>query len=214
MRHIHGPGYPRVIGGGYIAGYPAIGPGTGVYGAVPMAPPLLADAASHAAQMAVHAMHGGAAVVSPPWRPMVAPGTPPVGEGHVALPLNAETFGGQWGNTAGSPAGAASGTQIIFSGRPQKPFKPARLLVRGTKSGATAIGTLIGQIFVGTDLQQGELGNLDLESIGAATAFDTWISFKQAEPGVWIRAQCQLTAYPTGTDFETYVINVLGHYLH
>ena len=211
---MHGAGYPRVVG--YVAGYPSIGPGTGIYGAVPgvpMAPPLMPQPADASGAMAIHPLHGGPVITSPPWRPMVAPGTPPVGEGHVALPLNAETFSGTWGPGA-TPAGAASGTQIIFSGRPQKPFKPARLLVRGTKSGATAIGTLIGQIFVGTDLQQGELGNLDLESIGAATAFDTWISFKQAEPGVWIRAQCQLTAYPSGTDFETYVINVLGHYLH
>lgn len=211
---MHGPGYPRVVGG-YVAGYPSIGPGTGIYGAVPMAPPLMhpAELAAAAGHLAIHPMHGGPAIVSPPWRPMVAPGTPPVGEGHVALPLSAETFNGTWGAGA-TPAGAPTGTQITFSGRPQKPFKPARMIVRGTKSGATAIGTLIGQVFVGTDLQQGELGNLDLESIGAATAFDTWISFKQAEPGVWIRAQCTLTAFPTGTDFETYVINVLGHYLH
>jgi hypothetical protein len=143
---------------------------------------------------------------------MMAPGSPPLGEGHVALPLNPESFGGSWGNTAAG--GAAAGTTIIFSGRPQKPFKAARLIVRGTKSGATAVGNLIGQVFVGTDLQQGELGNIDLESIGAATAFDTWISWKQAEPGVWIRAQATLTAFPTGTDFETYTMTVLGHYLH
>jgi hypothetical protein len=159
---------------------------------------------------AVHPGHAVPAFPSPSWRPMNAPGNPPIGEGHVPLPLNAETFGGQWGGTTG----AAAGTSIIFSGRPQKPFKPARLLVRGTKTGGTATGTLIGQVFVGTDLQQGELGNLDLESIGAATAFDTWISFKQAEPGVWIRAQATLTAFPTNPDNLIYVINVLGHYLH
>jgi hypothetical protein len=149
------------------------------------------------------------AIHSAPWRGMVAPGVPPVGEGHVPLPLNAETDGGQWGN-----GGAGTGGLIIFSARPQKPFKTARLLVRGTKVGATAVGNLVGEIFVGTDLQQGELGNIDLESIGAATAFDTWLSLKQAEPGVWIRAQCTLTAFPSGTDFEVYTITALGHYLH
>lgn len=194
-------GYPRVIG--YY-------PGTGVYGYIAGAgpAPLLAPAAG----IPVQHHHQGPMMHSPSWRPMNAPGSPPLGEGHVALPLNPETFSGSWGNTAGG--GAPSGTTIIFSGRPQKPFKPARLIVRGTKSGATAIGNLIGQAFVGTDLQQGELGNIDLESIGAATAFDTWISWKQAEPGVWIRVQCTLTAFPTGTDFETYTITVLGHYLH
>lgn len=222
MRHI-GAGYPRP----YIYGY---SPGTGVYGApyhptgiygyiagaeAPMMPamaphPLMAPVAHPAAHMMVHPPPAPA-VVSPPWRPMVAPGSPPLGEGHVAIPLTAETFGGQWGN---GTVGAPSGTTIIFSGRPQKPFKAARLIVRGTKSGPTAIGNLIGQQFVGTDLQQGELGNVDLESIGAATAFDTWISWKQAEPGVWIRIQSTLTAFPTGADFETYTITVLGHYLH
>ncbi len=204
MRRLIGAGYPRVVGG-YVAGYGY--PGMGIYGAdVPVAP-VMAHPMAHPA----HHAHGHPIQV-PNWRPMNAPGSPPLGEGHVAIPLTAETFGGSWGNTGAG--GAPAGTTIIFSGRPQKPFKAARLIVRGTKSGATAIGNLVGQAFVGTDLQQGELGNTDLESIGAATAFDTWISWKQAEPGVWIRVQSTLTAFPTGTDFETYTITVLGHYLH
>jgi hypothetical protein len=148
---------------------------------------------------------------SAPWRGMIAPGVHPVQEGHVPLPLNPETFNGTWGLNAGQ---APAGTTILFSARPQKPFKTARLIVRGTKVGPTAVGNLVGEVFVGTDLQQGELGNIDLESIGAATAFDTWLSFKQAEPGVWIRVQATLTAFPSGTDFETYLISALGHYLH
>jgi hypothetical protein len=126
--------------------------------------------------------------------------------------MNPESFGGSWGNvTAG---GAAAGTTITYSTRPQKPFKPTRLLIRATKSGTTAIGNLIGQIYVGSDLQQGDVGNIDLESLGAANAFDTWVSFKQAEPGVWIRMQATLTAFPTATDFETYTVTIIGHYLH
>ena len=130
----------------------------------------------------------------------------------MPLPLNPETFGGSWGNTTGG--GAPAGTTITFSARPQKPFKTARLLIRGTKSGTTAVGNLIGQTFIGTDLQQGEVGNIDLESLGAANAFDTWVSFKQAEPGVWIRVLATLTAFPTGTDFELYTCTAIGHYLH
>jgi len=204
-------GYPRMVG--YVAGY---APGTGMNGYVAgvdpaTGAPVLVPAA-HA--MAPHHGHaaGGHPIHSPPWRPMNAPGSPPLGEGHVQLPLTAETFGGSWGNTTGGGAGA--GTTIIFSGRPQEPYKTSRLIVRGTKSGTTAIGNLIGQVFVGTDLQQGELGNSDLESLGAANAFDTWVSYKQAEPGVWIRVQATLTAFPTGTDFETYTIMLIGHYLH
>lgn len=191
-------GYPRVIGGynpgiGYVAGgY--------VVGAEPVP-----------AMLAVHPPPAPAAH-SAPWRPMMAPGNPPLGEGHVPLPLNPESFGGSWGGTG--TAFAPSGTTITFSARPQKPFKSTRLLVNSTKVGASAVGRLIGEVFVGTDLQQGELGNIDLESIGAATAFDTWISFKQAEPGVWIRVQATLTAFPTGTDFETFNLMVIGHFLH
>jgi hypothetical protein len=216
-------GYPRVLGpprqyypgfgsapapyapqqedvSGYVAGYVA---GMRAVGIEPPGPP-----GRFPGHMAVHPPPHPA-VNSAPWRGMIAPGVSPVQEGHVPLPLNAETDGGQWGN-----GGAGTGGLIIFSARPQKPFKTARLVVRGTKVGPTAVGNLIGEIFVGTDLQQGELGNIDLESIGAATAFDTWLSLKQAEPGVWIRVQATLTAFPSGTDFEVYTISALGHYLH
>lgn len=207
-RRVIGAGYPRVIGGyvagGYVAGdeddyYPGFG-----VGAQPPLPP-----AGHQVMMQARAPHPQGR--SAPWRGMIAPGVHPVQEGHVPLPLNPETFNGIWGNGANQ---APAGTTIIFSARPQKPFKTARLVVRGTKVGTTAVGNLIGEIFVGTDLQQGELGNIDLESIGAATAFDTWLSLKQAEPGVWIRVQATLTAFPTASDFEAYTISALGHYLH
>jgi hypothetical protein len=205
-------GYPRVLGpyvAGYVAGY---APGTGIYGADPGAPPApMAHPAAHLPHHVPTAAHGHP-IHSPGWRPMNAPGSPPLGEGHVPLPLNPETFGGSWGNTAGG--GAAAGATITFSSRPQKPFKMARLLIRATKVGATAVGNLVGQVYIGTDLQQGEVGNIDLESLGAANAFDTWVSFKQAEPGVWIRVQATLTAFPTGTDFETYTCTGIGHYLH
>jgi hypothetical protein len=208
------PGYPRVVG--YVAGEEAYQPGLGVYGQPPPpAPPMLPVRGGHpyGGHHHHHQHHEGGVyghpIHSPPWRAMNAPGSPPLGEGHVPLPMNAETFGGQWGNGQ-----AGTGATIIFSARPQKPYKTARVIVRGTKVGTTAVGNLVGQIFVGTDLQQGELGNIDLESIGAATAFDTWLSLKQAEPGVWIRAMCTLTAFPSGTDYEVYTISAIGHYLH
>jgi hypothetical protein len=193
-------GYPRVVG--YY-------PGTGMHGYLAGEAPMLPVPAPQGIPV-----YGGGppAVHSPPWRPMVAPGSPPLGEGHVPMPMNPETFGGSWGNTTGG--GAPAGTTITFSARPQKPFKCARLLIRGTKSGTTAVGNLIGQTYIGTDLQQGEVGNIDLESLGAANAFDTWVSFKQAEPGVWMRVLATLTAFPTGTDFETYTVTAIGHYLH
>jgi hypothetical protein len=199
-------GYPRVIG--YVAGHY---PGTGIYGADPATgAPVMAPLLQHPQfSLPVHGQ-GAPSVHSPPWRPMMAPGSPPLGEGHVPLPLNPETFNGTWGAVGGAPAG----TVITFSARPQKPFKTSRLIVSKTPVGPTAVGRVIGQLFVGTDLQQGELGNVDLESIGAGAAFDTWVSLKQAEPGVWIRIQVTLTAFPTPPDATVVTVSALGHYLH
>jgi hypothetical protein len=204
-------GYPRVIGAGYA-------PGLGVYGQHYVAG---VDPGTGAPLLAVAPAAGGHPIHSPGWRPMNAPGSPPLGEGHVPMPLNPEAFslasggGAVWGAPAGG-GGAPPGTIVVFSARPQKPFKMARLIVR--KSGPNAAGAaVIGQSFVGTDLQQGELGFVDIESIGAGGAFDTWVSFKQAEPGVWIRIQVTLTAFPlstTGTDFVVVTVSSLGHYLH
>lgn len=199
-------GYPRVIGYhpgvGYVAGGYVVG----------------ADPAGPAMMMPVHPAPQPQ-VHSAPWRPMMAPGSPPLGEGHVPMPLTAETFSGQW--TAAGGGGAPPGTLITFSARPQKPFKLTRILARTTvvsNADGTAIGTPIGQLFVGTDLQQGELGFIDLATIGAGGSFDTWVSCKQAEPGVLIRLQTGLTVYQsdttTHTDTVLVTITVLGHYLH
>ena len=212
-----GAGYPRVIGEQYY-------PGLGVYGApyvVGGAYVVGADPAAGAPPGAMLAVHPAPhpAAHSAPWRPMMAPGVPPVGEGHVPLPLLPETFNGTWTATGGT--GAPPGTIITFSARPQKPFKLTRILARTTpvsNTNGTAIGTPIAQIFVGTDLQQGELGFIDLATLGAGGSFDTWVSCKQAEPGVLIRFQVGLTAYPsdttTHTDQVLVTLTVLGHYLH
>jgi hypothetical protein len=204
--YVVGAGYPRVIG-------EEPPPPPGVHPAdasalvrVPPGHPMHPYARQN---MARRGYGGGHPIHSPPWRPMNAPGSPPLGEGHVPLPMNPEAFNGTWG-----AGGAAAGVTITFSARPQKPFKTTRLLATGTKSGPTAIGRLTGQVFVGTDLQQGELGNIDLETLGAGGSFDTWISFKQAEPGVWIRCQATLTAFPVAPDFEVFTITAIGHYLH
>jgi hypothetical protein len=204
-------GYPRVIGGRYYPGLGVMGPGY-VVGADPaqLQAAAVQNMLGHLGMQAVPVMaQQGPVIQQPPWRPMMAPGSPPLGEGHVPMPLNPETFGGTWG-----AGGAGAGVTITFSARPQKPYKTSRLLITGTKSGPSAIGRLVGQLFVGTDLQQGELGNIDLESLGAGGSFDTWVSLKQAEPGVWIRVQGTLTAFPTAPDFETFTITAIGHYLH
>jgi hypothetical protein len=195
-------GYPRVVG--YIAG-PGYYPGVGAEApAAPMMPVHQGMPVHGAPHPAIH---------SAPWRPMMAPGSPPLGEGHVPIPLTPETFGGVFG-----AGGAATGAVITFSARPQKPYKLTRLLVRGVKTAGAQNAALVGQGFIGTDLQQGELGNIDLETLGAGGAFDTWLSWKQAEPGVWIRVQATLLGAPTfttpTTDSATYIITAIGHYLH
>jgi hypothetical protein len=198
-------GYPRVVGG-YVAGYY---PGVGEIPAPPMA-----QMVPHPGGMPVHGPPYPA-VHSAPWRPMVAPGSPPVGEGHVPIPLNAETNGGVWGSTA--TGGAATSASITFSARPQKPFKLTRVLIGAAKTSGATAAHLVGQAFIGTDLQQGEVGNIDLEGIGAGGSFDTWVSFKQAEPGVWIRIIASLLgapAFTTATDTATYIVTAIGHYLH
>jgi hypothetical protein len=222
------PGYPRVVGyhpgvgspgSGRIVGYVAgevegeVDGEEHVIGYTHDGEPIVGKRHHKHHRKHTHGLPEHLHPQSPPWRAMVAPGSPPVGEGHVPIPLNPETFGGVWGAGA-TPAGAPAGATIIFSARPQKPYKTSRLLIRGTKSGTTAVGNLVGQTFIGTDLQQGEVGNIDLESLGAANAFDTWVSFKQAEPGVWMRVLATLTAFPTGTDFEAYTVTAVGHYLH
>jgi hypothetical protein len=126
--------------------------------------------------------------------------------------MNPETFSGVWGS-----GGAATGASITFSARPQKPFKLTRMLVGFNKTSGAGSAHLVGQPFVGTDLQQGEVGNIDLEGLGAGGSFDTWVSFKQAEPGVWIRLIATLLGAPTftsTTDSATYIITAIGHYLH
>jgi hypothetical protein len=206
-------GYPRVVGG-YIAGgyHPGVGYVVGADGQpvamLPPAPPAPPGFMQMPHQYPV-APH------SAPWRPMQAPGSPPLGEGHVTLPMNPETNQGVWGSTA--TGGAATGATIIFSARPQKPFKLTRIIVGSAKTAGATAAHLVGQQFVGTDLQQGEVGNVDLESIGAGGSFDTWLSFKQAEPGVWIRIFASLLGAPTftsTTDTATYILTAIGHYLH
>jgi hypothetical protein len=218
--YVVGVGYPRVVGAAVAPHAPHPGPpGAALIRVRPDHPLHPLNRHHHMRHHEPHffpapfpegALHGYP-IHRPPWRDMNAPGSPPLGEGHVPMPLTPETFNGTWGTGVG---GAAPGVVITFSARPQKPYKTTRLLVSGTKVGSSAVGRLVGQTFVGTDLQQGELGFMDLETMGAGGSFDTWVSFKQAEPGVWIRVQATLTAFPTGNDYEVYTVTGMGHYLH
>jgi hypothetical protein len=126
----------------------------------------------------------------PGWRDgMLAPGVPVPGEGLVPLPLDGAaggifTFGGS--------------TTQNFTALTQAPFKPVRLIciashVPAVAGGPTTPARVQGQSFVGIRPQQASLGNVDLESMGAPTAFGTDLDYDQAEPGVGIKVQAVLS---------------------
>jgi hypothetical protein len=129
----------------------------------------------------------------PAWRRQIAPGVPTPDEGLVPLALT---------GLSGSPAGTftASLNQITFQGQLQKPFRPERLLVSTVRTGTSSVGRLLTQLYVGTDLQQGDVNGFDAELVGAAQAFGTRLTCAAAEPGVLIRAIVTLSNALTSTD--------------
>lgn len=118
----------------------------------------------------------------PAWRQQLAPGVPEPGQGLEPLPLTPSEAGGVF-----APAGA---TIINWEARPQAPFRPERLIALVRRSGDPAliggISLLTQGLFVGRNLQQVELGPLDLEFFGPG-AFGVRLNLVQAEPGVLIR---------------------------
>lgn len=144
----------------------------------------------------------------PDWRHgEIAHGVNAPDTGMFPLPLSGE---------GGTNTFSATVTGITFKGSLQKPYRGERLIFVVTRIGASAANIRVqGQIFVGTDLQQGELGLLDFESLGAVTAFGTRLTLSPANPGVFIRLQSQLVGgLLTGTD--TILVNTyfLGQVIH
>lgn len=136
------------------------------------------------------------------WRKtQMAPGVIQPDQGMVPLPLN---------GLSGSPAGTFSATipQITFQGQLQKPFRGERLLVSSVRTGTTAVGRLLTQFFVGTDMQQADIQGWDGELIGNPNSFGTRLTMKPAEPGVLIRAIVTLSSVLTTTDtiFANYTL--------
>lgn len=141
----------------------------------------------------------------PGWRNQLAPGVIQPDEGMVPLPLSPNTNNGIF---------AAGGGTIIFSGQLQKPYRPERLLVSAVRTGASATGRLLGQLFVGTDLQQADISGFDVEIFGNPTAFGTRLTCKAAEPGVLIRLLVTPTSFPTGTDTILLTCSFAGRVVH
>jgi len=143
----------------------------------------------------------------PQWRAQLAPGVIQPDEGMVVLPMAAQ---------AGSPAGTfvAALPTITFQGQLQKPYRPERLLVSSVRTGASSTARLLGQLFVGTDLQQAEIAAWDIELVGQATSFGTRLTCKAAEPGVFVRLVVSTSAVLAGTDSIFASVMFLGRIIH
>lgn len=142
----------------------------------------------------------------PMWREsQMAPGVIAPDEGMLPLPLT---------GSGGTNTFVAGLTTITFQGQLQKPFRGERLLVSTVRTGASAVGRLISQLFVGTDLQQLDVQGFDAEQVGTPQAFGVRLTMKPAQPGVFIRLVTTLNAALSGTDTIVTTITVLGRAVH
>jgi len=139
------------------------------------------------------------------WRKtQLAPGVIAPDQGMLPLPL-----AGQPSNTF-----ALATQNITFEGQIQKPFRGERLLVSVVRTGTSATGRILGQLFVGTDLQQLDVPQFDVEQVGAPNAFGVRLTMKPAQPGVFIRLVCGLSNALTTTDTIFASVTLLGRLVH
>lgn len=147
------------------------------------------------------ATRGLVSVRKPAWRQtQMAPGVIAPDQGLWPLPL------------AGVPSQtfALAVQAITFEGQVQKPFRGERLLFSTVRTGPTAVGIVLGQLFVGTDLNQLDTGAFDVEQIGAPNAFGVRLAMKPCQPGVRIRLVCTLSAAIAGADTIFCSASILG----
>jgi hypothetical protein len=144
-------------------------------------------------------------VQRPAWRDQqLAPGVVAPGVGLLPLPLTGQENGGVFDiNT----------NRITFVGQIQKPFQGERLLVSTVRQGVSAVGRLIAQLYVGTDLQQGDITGFDLEQVGDPQAFGVRLMMAPATPGVFLRVVASLNVPLTATDRIITTVTVLGQIL-
>jgi len=148
----------------------------------------------------------GIVVSKAPWRQtQMAPGVIAPDQGMLPLPLT---------GSAGVNTFSAALPNITFEGQLQKPFRGERLLVSVVRTGASAVGRLIGQLFVGTDLQQLDVAGFDIEQVGDPGAFGVRLTMKPATPGVFIRLVTALNVALAGTDTIATTVTILGRNVH
>jgi len=146
-------------------------------------------------------------VQRPNWRDgQLAPGVMAPDEGMVPLGLTPSNGTGIFA--------AAGPQQITWSGQLQKPYRAERLLVSVSRAGTSATGRLLGQIFVGVDLQQATLQGIDIEVFGSPTAFGTRLTLMQAPPGVILQVPVTPTALPANADTIFAAVSFSGRVIH
>lgn len=146
--------------------------------------------------------HPQVRLTKPGWRDgQLAPGVIAPDEGLLTLPMGSVTF-------------ALATQTFTFQGQVQKPFRGERLLVTTVRTGTTAVGRIMGQIFVGSDLAALDVPPVDIEQLGQPTAFGVRMAMKPAQPGVFIRIVCTLSTALTGTDTIFATVQLLGKNIH
>jgi hypothetical protein len=147
----------------------------------------------------------------PHWRGgEMAPGVNLPLSGQVPLPLIPLQGNGVFSTT--NPV-------ITFEGKLQKPYQAERLLTVATRSnvgGSASLVQVVGQIFVGVDLNQAQLQPVNLEVLGAGNSFDTRMRLFQAPPGVIVSILASLfpTGSISGTDSVAVTLMFLGEVIH
>lgn len=139
----------------------------------------------------------------PAWRQQIAPGVPPPSEGLETLPMVPSAANGIFTN--------GGVTSIFWEARPQRPFRGERIIAIVSRSaGAGGIIPVINPgIFVGTNLQAAELGQVPLETF-APTAFGVRLTLTQAAPGLLIKIPVELIGnVPVGEQVAV-SITILG----
>lgn len=144
-------------------------------------------------------------VHQPGWRRgQLAPGVIAPDQGLLPLPLK------------GNPSNTfdLNTISITFEGQVQKPFRPERLNVTVVRTGTSATGLLLGKIFNGTDLQQLNTPDMDIEALGNPNAFGFRLTMKPVQPGVDITIPITLSSALTTTDTILVSMFLLGRNVH
>ncbi len=137
-------------------------------------------------------------VQKPGWRNAVlAPGVNAPDEGMETLPMGNFTY--------------TAAVQInTFSGQVQVPFRGERWLIRVVRTGASAVGVILAQLFMGKDLAQLDVAQIDLESLANPGSFGTRLTHKPVQPGVFIRAITALSSALVAADTIFVSLQLIG----